>query len=196
MVKLSQSIAATMQRRVLCIECGSAEVDSRPPAAYFCDRCGASRPRAVVIDPVVKWWTAADGEYWHQSVGIFLRNSAGAYLVFRRTRFPFGLTIPAGHVHVSEVPAVAARRELQEETALAIDDLQSLDNVDVVGDSCRRGADAHHWNCFLAQVDGYPEVKINEEGVEPSWLQLDGMLRHSEMVPATSFLIKHHRERL
>ncbi|MBP2330648.1 8-oxo-dGTP pyrophosphatase MutT (NUDIX family) [Kibdelosporangium banguiense] len=149
----------------------------------------------MIIDPALRWWIAADGEYWHETAGIFVRNPGGEYLLFRRTKFPFGLTVPAGHIEVDETPAAAAERELSEETGLSGRALDGLGDVDLVGDSCRRGADIHRWHVFITEVDEHTDVAINDEGTEPVWLT-PSSLAGVELTPAVTMLVERYRRHL
>lgn len=196
MVKLDPALVDENSERTTCIDCDSERLTRDPAGLYVCAACGAQRPRAVIITPDVRWWLAADGEYWHQTAGIFVRNSAAEYLLFRRTRFPFGLTIPAGHVEVDESPAHAARRELLEETSLTAGVLRHLGDVDIPGDSCRRGADAHRWNCYVTATDGTEDVVLNQEGITPVWLSLPEMHTAPDLTLAISFLVKFYNAEL
>src|SRR5580765_8483247 len=88
-----------------CLACqaeGPEPVQQQGRTYYACRACGAVQPRLLVIDPAVKWWTDGTGEYWHAAAGVFVREPAGAFLFFRRTKYPFGLTVPAGHVGFGE----------------------------------------------------------------------------------------------
>lgn len=192
MVRLDPLAFGETRQHVSCVDCGSTEVERDEHSLYRCRACGVVRPRAVIIDPAVAWWIAPDGEYWHESAGVLLRNPAGEYLLFRRTRFPDGMTIPAGHVGPGEAPDAAARRELWEETSIRADVLQLLGEDSIVEDSCRRGADAHHWHTFLVHATGDEEVTINSEGTEPVWLSPSELHDSTELTPATSFLVMRY----
>ena len=192
MTKLDPSLVDETASRTSCIECDSERLTRDATGSYVCEACGAHRPRALIIDPAIAWWVASDGEYWHDTAGIFVRNPAGHFLLFRRTRFPFGLTVPAGHVNTGEPPALAARRELREETSIQAEALRPLGGVDVVGDSCRRGADAHHWHCFAADIGGNEKVVINDEGTSPVWMSLPEIRESADLTFAVAFLIERY----
>jgi len=146
-----------------------------------CASCGREAERAVVIDPRISWWTDADGEYWHESAGVFVRDRRARFLFFQRTAFPYRLTVPAGHVERGEEPQRAAARELWEEVGIrgAHGDLRLVADEYLRGDVCRRGSDAHRWHAFLLEVDedreagAQGELTVNEEGEAPVWLTLD-----------------------
>jgi hypothetical protein len=44
--------------------------------------------RRTILDPEMRTWVAPDGEYWHESVGVFARNPNGTYLFLRRNIYP------------------------------------------------------------------------------------------------------------
>jgi ADP-ribose pyrophosphatase YjhB (NUDIX family)/DNA-directed RNA polymerase subunit RPC12/RpoP len=197
-VKLTRSYPDDGRTHAYCLACGAEGPESlqRQGRTYYaCQACGAVRSRLLVIDPAAKWWTDGSGEYWHESAGVFVREPAGAFLFFRRTKHPFGLTVPAGHVGFGEAPAVAARRELAEEVGLAADSLIRIGTDDIVGDECRRGADVHRWHSFGVRWDRRVDVTVVDEGVEPVWLTLAEALA-APLTLATRYVMAHHRSRL
>ncbi len=141
---------------------------------YYCASCKQRHDRSIVIDPGIVWWVADDGEYWHESAGVFIRNPEGKFLFFERMMFPFALTVPAGHVDAGEEPLTAAIRETKEEVGLTANKLVEITHEDIVGDSCRRGCDAHRWHAYLLVLDKPINVEVTEkeEGTRPVWLTL------------------------
>jgi 8-oxo-dGTP pyrophosphatase MutT (NUDIX family) len=139
---------------------------------YHCAACGKVNDRTLYFDKH-KVWLDAERELWHESVGVFVQRIDGKFLFFQRTEFPFGLTIPAGHVDINEEPAVAAKRELKEETGIK-GSLTSIGTSNIIGDSCSAGADAHSWHVFLLMLDSSGKgIEILDEGEKPLWLTLD-----------------------
>jgi 8-oxo-dGTP pyrophosphatase MutT (NUDIX family) len=157
---------------------------------YRCGRCGQRRERSIVIDPRVRWWVGADGEYWHESAGVFVLDPTGRLLVFERTVYPFALTVPSGHVDAGEEPAAAARRELTEEVGFTCGFLLPLATEDIMGDSCRRGSDAHRWHAFATRTDAV-DIEVDEEGHQPRWLTLVEALSADVVVPVRHMLSRH-----
>jgi 8-oxo-dGTP pyrophosphatase MutT (NUDIX family) len=143
-----------------------------------CLACGHLADRALVLDPAVRWWTDTAGEYWHETAGVFVLDVRGRLLLFDRTAFPFGLTIPAGHVERGEDPGEAAARELREETGIAGRRLEHLTGIAVPGDGCRRGADAHLWHVYrtAGEVEADLTVELGPEGTTALWLTPDEAL--------------------
>ena len=160
---------------------------------YFCSTCKQRHERSIVIDPVIKWWVADDGEYWHESEGVFIRNSEGKFLFFERLIFPFALTVPSGHVDTGEDALTAARRETEEEVGYKADKFVDVATEDIVGDSCRRGADAHRWHAYLLPLKKNIDVKVTEEdeGQKPTWLTLEEALQKDLTYPVKYIINKY-----
>lgn len=162
---------------------------------YACHHCGQTLERSIVIDPKIRSWIDKTGEYWHESAGVFVRNPEGKFLFFQRTVYPFSLTIPAGHVNSDEQPALAAQRELAEEVGLSIPvkDIHSISSDNIRGDSCRRGADDHHWHAYLTVLPKAVNVHILEEGQDPVWLTPSQVVQKDVTVPVRFYLENYHR---
>lgn len=164
---------------------------------YFCSACKQQNERSIVIDPVIKWWIAEDGEYWHESAGVFIRNPKGQFLFFERLIFPFALTIPSGHVDVGEDPLTAAYRETDEEVGIKAENLSEIATEAILGDSCRRGADAHQWHAYLLVLDKDSAIDVKEkrEGRKPVWLTLDEAL-NKDLIYPVEYIIKNFQSSL
>lgn len=179
------------QLHIYCLRCRHESVQTKNQGGapiHHCTHCDYVSQRALIIDPAVNWWVGPDGEYWHQNSGVFVRNSRNQFLFFERTRFPAGLTVPAGHVDRSEAPLPAAMRELAEETGLRLPRraLKHVVTDSIRGDECRRGSDAHLWHVFVARMPTSAAVKVSpDEGVAPVWLSLNQASRR-----ATPFAIR------
>ncbi len=150
---------------------------------YRCAACGETLERSLVIDGAIKWWTDADGTYWHESVGI-VAVAGGKTLTFLRRLFPFGHTIPAGHVDAGEPPLAAALRELHEETGIVASDLELVAEFDFPGDSCRRGCDHHRWHLYRLRLEAVPEVDASGEGSEVAWMTPEELRAKPNLTPA------------
>ena len=159
---------------------------------YHCTNCNQEHERSLVIDPTVVWWIDENTqEYWHESVGIFVINTKDQILLFERTIFPFCHTIPAGHLDAGEKPDTAIRRELHEETGITDLDISLFVTEDVLGDSCRRGSDAHRWHLYTTRIATDCTVAIQEEGINPIWVSIDEALTKDLSMPTRYFLEKY-----
>lgn len=158
---------------------------------YRCHACGAVSPRAIVVDPAITWWVDVRGEYWHESAGVFVRGPDSKFLFFRRTGFPFVLTVPSGHVDLAEPPAAAAAREAREEVGLETSHLIPLGVHNLVGDSCWRGSDAHRWHAYLCPSHHWPGPVAVEEGEDARWLALEEACELDLAFPAR-YIIEQH----
>ena len=162
-----------------CIEChtdGVQEVIRDGMKLFACPSCGKVSERYIHIGNSPhdgKWWLDDKDEMWHESVGVFVRNPEGKYLFFERSSFPFGLTIPAGHVDGGEQNRESAARELREEVGVEAQNLVHVIDVDIDGDSCSGGADIHRWHIYREDLPQAIDVVVNEEGNRPIWLSFE-----------------------
>ena len=191
-MKLPLSISIGKVYHQYCLSCWHETVErviNEGKTLYHCQNCDATKERSLVIDPAIKSWVDDNRLYWHESAGVFVRNPKNQILLFKRTIFPFSMTVPSGHVDQGEEPLEAARRELGEETSLATKGLKLREFAQqpIHGDSCRRGCDDHIWHAFVADVPDQP-VAITEEGLDPVWLSINKALEQDLTVPVRYML--------
>jgi 8-oxo-dGTP pyrophosphatase MutT (NUDIX family) len=138
---------------------------------YSCQNCHKVSPRIIAMDPSVIWWVDKNTrELWHESVGAFIVNVRDEILLFDRVVYPIAHTIPAGHLEHGESPAMAAKREVFEETGIIANNLEMICEEDIQGDQCKWGADCHRWHLYKTTVNSDIEISINSEGKSPVWL--------------------------
>lgn len=170
----------------------------REEELFVCAHCGASLERLLIIDPKLNWWLDNKKTYWHESAGILLLNQENQLLFYELTKFPFGLTIPAGHVDEGETPEIAASREAKEEVGVDVGGLTLCLTADINGDSCRRGSDNHRWSLFATRVTTGQAMDITvdaHEGKKPIWLSLEEATAQKDtMPPAMQFFFSGHLE--
>ena len=163
----------------ICMVCGADDLEPKNlngRRTYHCDHCNKTYDRSIYLTPDMQFWVTEDGELWHESVHVFVRNAAGKFLFYERTEYPFGLTVPSGHVDVGMTPSQAAATELQEEVNVTDVPLRELMVLDVPVDSCSAGADAHKVHVFLGKVEDLVVTMDTHEGHKPEWLSLDELL--------------------
>ena len=109
----------------------------------------------------------------HTSVGILVERD-GAFLFFRRVKFPFGCAAPAGHVDElisigqpdeAAIYEQAASRELEEEVGLVASSLTLVLEA-ITPYPCRRipidgGTPWHKWRVYRAEVDASQTSREN-----------------------------------
>lgn len=162
---------------------------------YDCSTCKQRSDRSIVIDPAIEWWMDVDGEYWHESAGVFVSDNEGKFLFFERNIFPFALTVPSGHVDKGEKAEVSAGRELEEEVGISGLELAPLADDKIIGDSCRRGSDAHLWHAYTARIDKAVTIHVAEEGANPVWLTLEEA-KHKQLTYTVEYIIMHYQDEL
>ncbi|MCB9834715.1 NUDIX domain-containing protein [Candidatus Nomurabacteria bacterium] len=180
-----------------CIGCNAEEVEriyKEDKTYYFCSYCKKQYERSIVIDPGIKWWIDNDLEYWHESAGVFIRNPDDKFLFFERNIFPFALTVPSGHLDTNENPLDSAKRETEEEVGIKPKNLTSITTENIVGDSCRRGADIHRWHAFLLELKTTLDIQVRDEGSNPVWLTLDQAAQRNLIYPVKYIISKYGNE--
>lgn len=110
------------EKTFFCCLCGNAGVEKvkkiNNETLYKCKTCGHSSERFLAWDPGMEQYFNGAGELVHKSVGVILENEDKQILLFKRVKFPFLWTIPAGHLDKGEDYLIAAKRELLEETQI------------------------------------------------------------------------------
>jgi ADP-ribose pyrophosphatase YjhB (NUDIX family) len=180
-----------------CINCFAEtirQIEKDGRGYFLCDTCGKTSERNLHFDDR-KYWLAEDGELWHETAAVFVRNPEGKFLFFERTLSPFGFTIPAGHIDVGEDAETAAHRELEEEVGVTSTNLHLAVETEIVGDKCSSGADAHAWHVYIEDYIGDGAIEVKEEGENPVWLTLDEVAGR-ETPFAIRYLLDHHRAAL
>lgn len=176
-----------------CINCYAETVHQieKDGRGYFvCDTCGQTHNRSFYFDNR-KYWLDKNGELWHQTAAVFVRNRNNKYLFFDRTLFPFGLTVAAGHVDEGETPRVSAVRELKEEVGIQSKNLRHALDADIIGDKCSSGADVHKWSVYVEAYHDDDTIEVREEGENPVWLTLQEAAQR-ETPFAIRYLLEHH----
>src|SRR5438093_1132422 len=79
---------------------------------------------------------------------------------------------PVTKVSKYETELPVARRELHEEAGWLAPKVKHIATEKIVGDSCRRGSDAHVWHAYLAVFDPPGAIRLSGEGEDEQWLTL------------------------
>ncbi len=147
----------------------------------------------MTFDPAIKSWVDQNQNYWHESAMVFLFSpDKRKILLFKRTIFPFLWTIPAGHVDVNEEPSQSAKRELNEEVQIELAALNYLLTEEIVGDACRRGADAHKVYFYAGVIPKDQPPQMLDEGKNLQWVALNQLSNYDLVFPIKYFLEKHY----
>ncbi len=137
---------------------------------YVCEICGRTSGRVLIYDPNMAMSFDEQDRLVHKSCGVLVTRHDGKLLLFQRAKFPYLLTLPAGHVEAGDRDMEArARLEMQEEIGLAPEQFWPAFQGQIVGDSCLGGADIHDWFAYAATVADDSSLALDEEGVGWGW---------------------------
>jgi ADP-ribose pyrophosphatase YjhB (NUDIX family) len=124
------------------------------------------------MEPKVRY---IDEKPIHFSVGAFIKNDKGEYLLIDRLKKPFGFACPAGHVDENEHSYAAVVREVEEETGLKVISAAEIDIDecdDVPQEICSRGVDYHVWMVYDIKAEG--ELIFKEDEVKSiGWYSIE-----------------------
>lgn len=163
---------------------------------FTCGACGAQNDRQIIIDPKLHWWVDERKQYCHESTGILLVDPSRKILFYELTKFPYGFTLPAGHVDNGETTLSAAIREAKEEVNIDLVAPELIVETTIHGDKCRRGSDDHKWSLYLGKITQGAASSVNvdeHEGQRPRWVGISE-IESLQMPYAMSFLFDNYKE--
>lgn len=155
---------------------------------FTCQACGRIAERVLIYDPNMQMYFDDRGLLIHESCGIFITQPDGKILLFKRRKFPYLLTIPAGHLDVGEQPSHGAAREAEEEIGVLPSTLTKVFEGNIKGDSCLGGADIHHWHAYTYMADDSLKVKLDNEGIFWRWYTLEELSQENTVQPVLYLL--------
>jgi len=181
------------KKTFFCILCGATGVTKvkhkNSNFLYHCGSCHQKSERFIAWDPGMEQYFNNQNELVHASVGVIVQNEKKDILLFKRVKYPFLWTVPAGHLNKGEEPSEAALRELFEETQITITQLHPVFTGEIRGDSCVGGADIHFWHAYVGRMQNDVEPSIEkEEGGEWGWFSLDKL---PEVTMPVTYLLQH-----
>ncbi|HRH32307.1 MAG TPA: NUDIX hydrolase [bacterium] len=177
-----------------CIECFHNEVErifENNKTFYHCTSCQKTFPRSLVIDNAITSWIEKDGTYWHESVGVIIKNKEKQVFCIARDIYPFAHALPAGHLDAGENPRHAAEREVKEEIGIQLPELKFIGRFPISGDECRRGCDDHMWNLFVTNKPDDFQPKLSDEASSALWLSKDELLNRDDVVYPLRYVMQH-----
>jgi len=161
-----------------CFVCGARGVVTEETTGgeiFVCHAAGHRSPRAFIFDgrAII---TFHAGKLVHDTAAALIRQGSGAErytLLFLRRKFPLRYTVPAGHIEWGCEPEAEMRREVAEETGLAVRNAVRMWPAEtlLLADPCRRGADLHRWHLFEVEAEG--QARLSSEGRILGWYSDD-----------------------
>jgi len=139
----------------VCIICNSdnlTEIVEKNLVKYYCSSCKQKSSRYLDRGRIKKINTNYGIK--HQVVKAIIKNGKGQILFIKRRTYPFGITIPAGHIDNGETSREALDREVFEETGLRVKKAKLFFKEVDVKNSCRAGTDYHDWFAYECETQG------------------------------------------
>jgi 8-oxo-dGTP pyrophosphatase MutT (NUDIX family) len=156
--------------------------------AYACKKLDEISDRVLIYDPNMQAHFDKQKRLVHESCGVFLVGPSGDLLLFKRRKYPFLLSIPAGHLELGEQPDRCAARETEEEVGIHVGNLSLLFTGNIVGDRCLGGADIHHWNAYGALIAHDVQAQLDGEGSSWGWYNPTALTRKNTVQPVIYLL--------
>jgi len=125
-------------------------------------------------------------------VGVFIFNEKGELFLMKAPAWRNTYTPPAGKVEMGETLEETVRRETKEETNLNIKNLKFLgfQECSKLGDEYSKKDKHLVFVDYKAELEGKPEVKLNEEATEYKWLKVEEWLKRKDLATFTRTAIE------
>ena len=117
-------------------------------------------------------------QYPEPTVGALVFNPAGKLLLMKSHKWHNQFVVPGGHIELGETMEAALRREISEETALSIRDIEFVSLQEFIFDQAFHEEGRHFiFIDFMCQTDaGEDDVVLNDEAEEYVWVSVDEAL--------------------
>ncbi len=159
-----------------CLRCSAPdprETSGRQVVTYTCAACGASEPRALILDNHVRTAEEPRG-LKHWTAGALIEHD-GRFLLLKKRTWPYLWDVIAGHIQISETPERAVAREVEEETGLHLVQPALVFHGEIFPDPCRRGVNLHEWYLYRGGATGELRAEPREVS-ELRWVTIEEMV--------------------
>ncbi len=174
-----------MHRCANCLSDNLIVAKSRNRRYYTCVTCGIENTKILDSSRNIKTEKISGAGIKHFVVGAIVKKK-DKILLLNQMNYPFGLTIPSGHIEFDESVEKALVREVMEETGLKIINKKHLVSHEII-DHCKNGGDIHEWNLFECSCKG--KVSINSESSGFIWMPIKDLENYNIVAP-TKFMLE------
>lgn len=171
-----------------CITCSSNNIenvveDNR--ILYYCKSCKTKNLRfnAKSNNFAAK---EIDGNTVHISTAALIKKN-NKYLFTNRNDYPFGFSLPVGHVYSGETIKKSLERKVLEETGLIVTKSTLICST-LFADCCKYGTDLHQWNIYECSVKG--KIIPCFEVSEAKWIKKEDIEKLDLTAPIRYILSK------
>jgi len=155
---------------------------------YGCNDCSTISDRVLIHDPNMQSYFDEQDRLVHEGCGMFMISPEGKLLLFKRRKYPYLLTIPAGHLEQGEQPGPAAIRETEEEVGIKVTSILPVFSGAIEGDSCLGGADIHSWDAFATVIPKNSKPRLDGEGSAWGWYSPSALTASNTVQPVLYML--------
>lgn len=132
----------------------------------------------------------------HVTVGAFVTNQDGDFLLINSPKWGNKWVVPGGHVEYGETLIQAVQRELKEETNLTATNWQFIGYQDSIEDPQYNNTKHMIFMDFSAQVSSEKHtIKLNNEANTYNWFSSDQILNEISTVPSVQKTIKRYQQK-
>lgn len=167
-----------------CSNCLSEDVSTviiKDRLFYYCKNCNKKSTQIKNNDGQV-FSEKENGLVKHITIGSLI-SKGNKILLINRKRFPYGLSLPTGHLCYHEKIKEALERTVFNKTGLHI---RSSRNIlhDTLFDQCKYGGELHEWYLFECKVAGKP-LQTEEDNI---WVSKNE-LKNTELIQSTKLIL-------
>lgn len=152
LTKGRQHVAPTIKIMKQCIKCFSENISTvmeKDHLFYYCSNCREKNSRIIDHDGN-NFSTTENNLIKHTAVGIIIEKN-NKILLIKRQQYPYGLGIPACHIHHKESIDSALTRLFRNKIKGEMSSKKIIFNQTII-DPCRYGGELHEWSLFKCNV--------------------------------------------
>jgi len=172
-----------MKQCITCLSENISKIVEDNRIYYFCDNCKKKNARYIDNEGKIKT-EISDGKIKHFDVAALIKKN-NKYLFINRKDFPYGISLPVGHLKYGENATDGLERKIFEETGLRIKKAKLILN-ETFTDYCKYGGEIHEWLLYECEITGNPQMSFDT--LDLSWVEKD-KIKYLNLIPSIKFVL-------